>query len=89
MPIPFNDSYLAEIFGSIIDKAQSVLGQGVEHVEAVDLVPLGDGQVKGDQGKLVGFGDAERRVQTGNEVGHLAKADELSGVRIISEMNKC
>ena len=50
----------------------------------MDLVSLGDGEVKADQGQRVGLGDAQGRVQAADEVGHLVEADELGGVGIVS-----
>ena len=51
----------------------------------MDLVALGDGEVEGDEGERVGLGDAQRRVQRGDEVGHLVEADELRGVGVVPE----
>ncbi len=66
-------AHLAEVLRSVVDESQRVLGEAVKDVEAVDLVPLGDGQVKADQGQSVGFGDAKRGVKGGDEVRHLEK----------------
>ena len=63
--------------------AQHVFGEGVEDVQAVDLVPLGDGQVEGDKRHRVGLGDAERTVQTRDEVRELVEIYKLRGVWII------
>ena len=46
----------------------------------MNFVSFGDGKVEADQGQEVGFGNPQRRVQTGDKVGHLAKGYELSGV---------
>ena len=55
----------------------------MEHVEAVDLVALGDGQVEADEREGVGLGDAQRGVEAADEVGHLVEADELGGVGVV------
>ena len=75
----------AEVLRAVVDESEGVLGEGVEDVEAVDLVALGDGEVEGDEGERVGLGDAQRRVQRGDEVGHLVEADELRGVGVVPE----
>ena len=49
----------------------------------MNFVSFGDGKVEADQGQEVWFGNPQRGVQTGDEVGHLAKGYELSGVRVV------
>ena len=49
----------------------------------MNFVSFGDGKVEADKGQEVGFGNPQRGVQTGDEVGHLAKGYELSGVRVV------
>ncbi len=77
--------YLAEVLRVVIDEAQGVLGEGVKDVQAVDLVALGNGKIKADQGQEVWLWNTKRSVQTCDEVRHLVKADELSCVRVESK----
>lgn len=65
--------------------SEHVLDQGVQDVQTVDAVALGDGQIEADQGHRVGLGDAQRRVQRGDEIRQLREPDELTGVRIVPE----
>ena len=53
----------------------------------MNFVSFGDGKVETDQGQEVWFGNTQRGVQTGDEVGHLAKGYELSGVRVVPKKN--
>ena len=75
--------YLAEVLRSVVHEPERVFCERVKHVQAVDLVPLGDGEVEADQGQSVGLGDAQRGIQAGNEVGHLVEIDELGGVGVV------
>jgi hypothetical protein len=73
----------AEILGPIVDKAERVLCERVQHVEAVDLVSLGDGQVKADEGKRVGLGDAQGGIEASDKVRHLVETDKLGRVGVV------
>ena len=75
-------SQLGKVFSLVLNEAEGVLGEGVEHVQAVDLVALSYGHVKADNGKLIGLGDSQGRVQASNEVRHLVERDELGGVGV-------
>ena len=86
---------LGELLRLVVHKAESVLGQAVQDVQAVDLVALGNGKIKADNGQRVRLGNPQRRVEAGYEVGHLIERDELGGVRVkpdnlvgVKEINK-
>ena len=57
------------------------LGETMEDVEAVDLVPLGDRQVEGDNGQHVRLRDPQRRVQRVDKVRDLATEYKLENPR--------
>ena len=54
----------------------------MKDIQAVDLVTLGYGKVKADQGQNIGFRNTKGSVEAGNEVRHLVEADELCRVRV-------
>ena len=82
------NAYLAKIFISIIYKSQSVFCKRVQNVQAVDFVPLSNGQIKTDKGQDIRLWNTQGRVEAGNKVWQLTKIDELCRMGIVSE-NKC
>ena len=57
------------------------LGETMQDVEAVDLVPLGDWQVEGDNGQHVRLRNPQRRVQRVDKVRDLTQKCKLDNPR--------
>ena len=53
---------LGELLRVVVHEPQGVLGEAVEDVQAVNLVTLGNGQVKANNGQRVWFWNAKRGI---------------------------
>ena len=73
---------LGKILRLVLDEAERVLGEAVQHVQTVDLVALRDRQVEAHNGQRVGLGNPQRGIQAGNKVRHLVEGDKLCGMGI-------
>jgi hypothetical protein len=53
---------------TVINVTQNMFYQSMEYIQTMDLVPLGNGQIKSYNSHNVGLGHLKRRVQTAQEL---------------------
>ena len=73
---------LGRLFHGVALSREEVLGEGVQHVDAVAEVSLADGDVHADDFVLVGLVDLKGRLEDVQEVGEGVVLDVLCAVRI-------